>query len=114
MKIVLIKQWEAGPTMRLIDTDELKKQLKELPIMSNWGEAFILQIIDEQPIIDPVHAAGGYYCCECKYFIEESDCPIPISGRNRQCIKTQSTRKPNVFFCSEGEKKEADHEISKP
>ena len=27
--------------------------------MSNWGEAFIPQIIDEQPIIDPVHAAGG-------------------------------------------------------
>ena len=84
--------------MRLIDSDELKRQVKGLPMMSNWGEAFIPQIIDEQPIIDPVHAAGGYYCCECKYFIEESDCPIPISGRNRQCIKTQSTRKPNVFF----------------
>ena len=93
--------------MKLIDVDELKRQVKGLPIMSNWGEAFIPQIIDEQPIIDPVHAAGGCYCRECKYFIEALDWHIPISGRNTQCIKVQSTRKPNDF-CREGKKKEPD------
>lgn len=55
--------------------------------MSNWGEAFIPRLIDEQRIIDPVHVAGGCYCRECKYFIEASDWPIPIGGRNTQCIK---------------------------
>lgn len=50
---------------------------------------------------------GGCYCRECKYFIEASDWPIPIGGRNTQCIKVQSTRKPDDF-CSEGKKKEPD------
>ena len=47
--------------------------------MSNWGEAFIPQIIDEQPIIDPVHVAGGsgYVWCGKK--------AMPLNG-----------------FCSEG------------
>lgn len=49
----------------------------------------------------------GCYCRECKYFIEASDWPIPIGGRNTQCIKVQSTRKPDDF-CSEGKKKEPD------
>lgn len=81
--------------MRLIDSDELKRQVKGLPMMS------------KQRIIDPVHVAGGCYCRECKYFIEASDWPIPIGGRNTQCIKVQSTRKPDDF-CSEGKKKEPD------
>ena len=45
--------------MRLIDADELKRQVKRLPMMSNWGEAFITQIIDEQPIIDPSMPLAG-------------------------------------------------------
>ena len=35
--------------MRLIDADKLKDELKTLPIMSNWGEAFIPSLIDAQP-----------------------------------------------------------------
>lgn len=35
--------------MRLIDADRLKDALKTLPTMSNWGEAFIPSLIDEQP-----------------------------------------------------------------
>ena len=35
--------------MRLIDADRLKDELKTLPMMSNWGEAFIPSLIDEQP-----------------------------------------------------------------
>ena len=35
--------------MRLIDADKLKDELKTLPIMSNWGEAFMPSLIDAQP-----------------------------------------------------------------
>ena len=96
VKIVLIKQWEAGPTMRLIDVDELKRQVNGLPIMSNWGEAFIPQIIDEQPIIDPVHVAGGCYCRECEKakpggsgYVWCGEKAMPLNG-----------------FCSEGKRKD--------
>lgn len=34
-------------------------------------------------------------------------CGCKVSGRNTQCIKVQSTRKPDDF-CSEGKKKEPD------
>ena len=35
---------------RLIDADKLKNKLKTLPIMSNWGEAFMPSLIDKQSI----------------------------------------------------------------
>ena len=35
--------------MRLIDADRLKDKLKTLPMTSNWGEMFMLLLIDEQP-----------------------------------------------------------------
>ena len=40
---------EGWVRMRLIDADKLKDELKTLPIMSNWGEAFIPSLIDAQP-----------------------------------------------------------------
>ena len=39
--------------MRLIDAHKLKGDLIKLPMMSNWGEAFMPRLIDEQPTIDP-------------------------------------------------------------
>lgn len=39
--------------MRLIDANKLKGDLGKLPMMSNWGEIFIPNLIDEQPTIDP-------------------------------------------------------------
>ena len=38
--------------MRLIDAHKLKGDLVKLPMMSNWGEAFMQCLIDEQPTID--------------------------------------------------------------
>lgn len=35
--------------MRLIDADRLKDELITLPMMSNWGEAFIPSLINKQP-----------------------------------------------------------------
>lgn len=91
-------------SMRLIDTDELKKQLKKLPMMSNWGEAFIPQLIDKQLIIDPVHAAGGCYCREC----EKAN---PGGAGYVWCGKKAM---PLNGFCSEGKRKGAAHEVSEP
>lgn len=51
--------------MKLIDSDELKRQLKKLPMMSNWGEAFMPRLIDEQPTIDAVPVVR---CQECRYY----------------------------------------------
>lgn len=34
---------------RLIDADRLKDELITLPMMSNWGEAFIPSLINKQP-----------------------------------------------------------------
>ena len=51
---------------RLIDADAMRKEWLE-----NGENEFVydtnavLESIDEQPIIDPVHAAGGCYCGEC-------------------------------------------------
>lgn len=39
--------------MGLIDANKLKGDLGKLPMMSNWGEIFIPNLIDEQPTIDP-------------------------------------------------------------
>lgn len=51
---------------RLIDADAMRKEWLE-----NGENEFVydtnavLESIDKQPIIDPVHAAGGCYCGEC-------------------------------------------------
>ena len=78
--------------MRLIDSDELKRQVKGLPMMSNWG--------DEQPIIDPVHAAGGCYCRGCEKATQGGSGYV-------WCGKKAM---PLNGFCSEGKRKEASHD----
>ena len=86
--------------MRLIDVDELKKQVKGLPIMSNWGDAFIPQLIDKQLIIDPVHVAGGCYCRGCEKATQGGSGYV-------WCGKKAM---PLNGFCSEGKRKEASHD----
>lgn len=72
--------------MKLIDSDELKRQLKKLPMMSNWGEAFIPRLIDEQPTISAVPVVR---CRECENYDENGDC-ISLDLR----IGIHSDRKP--------------------
>ncbi len=49
--------------MRPIDADKLLAELKsELPIMSNWGETFMPDLIQRQPT---VHVEPVVRCCEC-------------------------------------------------
>lgn len=37
--------------VRPIDADKLMEELKTLPMMSNWGEAFVSELIQRQPTI---------------------------------------------------------------
>lgn len=51
--------------MRLIDANKLLAELKsKLPIMSNWGEAFVPDLIRRQPTVD---AEAVVRCRECKH-----------------------------------------------
>ena len=84
---------------RLIDADAMRKEWLE-----NGENEFVydtnavLCSINEQPIIDPVHAAGGCYCWECKYWTKVTNAGF--------CCKNNApmfVAQPNDFCCR-GEK----------
>ena len=35
---------------------------------------FCFELLAAQPTIDPIHAAGGCYCRECKYYLPDHIC----------------------------------------
>lgn len=53
-----------------------------------------VNIIDEQPTIDPVHAAGGCYCRECLHHNKNS-CPAYDAPMNRTSLR--------IEYCNCGE-----------
>ena len=82
--------------MRLIDSDELKRQVKGLHMRSNWGEAIITRHINEKINIEPDQVAGGCYCRECEKakpggsgYVWCGEKAMPLNG-----------------FCSEGKRKD--------
>lgn len=80
--------------MRLGDLDVLKAQLKKLPMMSNWGEAFIPRLIDEQPTIDAVPVVR---CRECIYCAWQGDNLVYCDNFERDMMPDD--------YCSVGERK---------
>jgi hypothetical protein len=60
--------------MRLIDLEALKKKMCELCNQDYSDEpcepsdCVFYNAIENIPSIDPVHAAGACYCCECQEF----------------------------------------------
>ena len=62
--------------------------------------------IDSIPDIDPVHAAGGCYCWECKHWEEG----IAIYGKDMVCTNQGYMRvaKLPTDFCSRGERREGE------
>ena len=88
--------------MRLGDLDVLKAQLKKLPMMSNWGEAFIPRLIDEQPTIDAVPVVR---CRECAHY---KICDEWENGKRMLCeIHHHSylDHDGDNHFCSWGQRK---------
>ena len=89
--------------MRLGDLDVLKAQLNKLPMMSNWGEAFIPQLIDEQPTISAVPVVR---CRECENYDENGDC-ISLDlriGIHSDTINYDFCPDPD-FYCAYGRRK---------
>lgn len=81
--------------MRLIDADMLPMAL-DGHIVSIWKKD-----LDAVPTIDPVHAAGGCYCKECKHFLGDKKI-LPGGGL---CLFDEMTKRLDDF-CSYGERKE--------
>lgn len=62
--------------------------------------------------VDPVHAAGGCYCGECRY---KDECIRRIEFIGRNPVLEQNTYEYHpLSFCSYGQRKEEDHEILEP
>ena len=95
--------------MRLGDLGALKKYMCELCNQDYSDEpcepsnCVFYNAVEQAPTIDPVHAAGGCYCRECKRF--EGDEFMKYCGEYGGLVKPDD-------FCSRGQRKEADHEIS--
>lgn len=87
--------------MRLIDADKLLntpiRVTGNIPLKNGNVqpiEAIMVSQIESAPTIDPVHAAGGCYCRECKYY---NGCGL---------CELHTTRIGGHDFCSYGEPKE--------
>lgn len=89
--------------MGLIDANLLKAEFT-----GNFSETYppaqIKALIDTAPEIDPVHAAGGVYCRECKFAQKRGYGYLFCTNGNR---KYAGWCKDNEF-CSRGEKREAE------
>ena len=93
--------------MRLGDLDVLKAQLNKLPMMSNWGEAFMPLLIDEQPTIDAVPVVR---CRECTHY---KICDEWKNGKRMLCeIHHHSylDHDGDNHFCSWGQRKKVAHD----
>lgn len=88
--------------MRLIDADALPYENQVMSVDEEW--CLKCQDIDEAPTIDPVHAAGGCYCRECKY--QDFDDAYNKRWCNRD-LGGHKVKTDGSGFCDRGRKKEA-------
>lgn len=94
--------------MRLVDADKARECFGG----DGMTGAVMKRMFDELPTVDPVHAAGGCYCWECKY---KDECIRRIEFIGRNFVLEQNTYEYHpLSFCSYGQRKEADHEVSEP
>jgi len=83
--------------MRTIDADGLGVGRCNPDVMldpayaAGWNA--LLGIINSAPTIDPIHAAGGCYCRECRYY-DEFDCPASSNGYTYLWVKYCGYGKP--------------------
>lgn len=86
--------------MRLIDSDNLLAEIKTLPIMSNWGETFFPQLVQEQSTVDAVPVVR---CEKCAF----------LQSNGWVCGGTALMPPHHTFpnsFCSDGERKDKTNE----
>lgn len=95
---------------RLIDADAAKIRfanyredcINEDDINAADVFADVVSELDEFPTIDPVHAAGGCYCRECKHLLRD------LSSREyNMCMRLRLPQKVDLDdFCSHGQRRE--------
>ena len=66
----------------------------------------VIELLKNQPTIDPVHAAGACYCRECKYHHWEQE---PEHGITIHCCEIFNCKVRKDAFCSWG-RTEGNHE----
>ena len=85
--------------MRLVDVEELYCSDCEL---KNHCEDVMCDV-KTMPAVDPVHAAGGCYCVECRY---KDNCIRRIEFIGRNPVLEQNTYEYHPLeFCSYGQRK---------
>lgn len=84
--------------MTLIDITGFCESLSDHETVSG-----VLTKLSKQPTIDPIRAAGGCYCFECERK-NTTACPAYDAPFIRTSLR--------IKFCSEGRRKEANHEVS--
>lgn len=88
--------------MWLVDADKLPIELLNITELGweIWGATE--EAIKSAPTIDPIHAAGGCYCRECKYK-DATACPAYDSPMGRTSLR--------IEFCNCGEAKEMQNKM---
>lgn len=89
--------------MRLGDLDDLYKKFKDTPCDNDDARAhnqIARYYIRHAPTIDPVRAAGGCYCRECRF--GRRPCAVDMQDGYVYC-QEQSKYKELDSFCSDGE-----------
>lgn len=88
--------------MRLIDAD--KANVHEIPVNFDYIEpGDIQEWINEQPTVDPVHAAGAYHCRECMHHSYDTTFDRHWCNRTTGSCEVESNG-----YCSYGEHREGD------
>ena len=87
---------------KIIYTDELQKAIVDDVTIKGRAFAAVMRHIQEASAIDPVHAAGGCYCRECKHWMEVDT----IYDKDMVCINQGYMRVAKLpgDFCSKGER----------
>lgn len=93
---------------RLIDADTAKHEFN-LHFGGVSHAVIAGQILDEQPTIDPVHAAGACYCRECRFYNPGDEEWEPFCFKPHGLAGYLPTTPDS--FCSFGVKKEEYHEV---
>ena len=101
--------------MRLVDIADFSDSLTNCETVSTVSE--VLTKLSKQPTIDPVKAAGGCYCRECKHYHAGTGWCDQLSyfqtSDGEPCSPAESMDW-KMFrendFCSHGKRKEPAHE----
>lgn len=95
--------------MKLIDVDNLdftfdRRCFSEGDTQYARGVDDAIEVINNAPIIDPIHIVNGCYCFECENFDHDGGTGFCNQwGKWTLCSD----------FCSRGQRKEVDYEVSK-